>query len=240
MPASPAIANQLCRIVTAFLCDLSSITSLRLSETMGGHAIGTRTREGEAIPERWRDIASVDKEPLTWPDWSHVEPPPPPPKGKSSAPRDEFRTSAAQRTQVVIPLAEVNGAGIESARLRITAWPRERNFDVTATLEIEGGRGFITIARVDAWPPDPHDNTRRDICRRLGIPVTVEEHHVHRFDDNACIGREAFHPFGNLPIARPISEATLSFKKFMAIVETEFRISGIRDFPSPPNWGALL
>lgn len=225
-------------IAPAFLCDLSSISSCRISAVTRGRIIGIRIGTEEKIPERWREIATAEKELLAWGEWSKVVPPPQLPKGRQGTPPGTIRSSAAERTVVLLPLATTDGIGIEGARLRMVAWPFRREYGVTATLEVEGGKSFTTIARIDAWPSDPHDNTRRDICRRLGIPVTVESHHIHRFEDNALIGLEAFS--GNLPIARPIHEATLSFKKFLAVVEREFRVRGLQGFPCPPTWEGLL
>jgi hypothetical protein len=98
---------------------------------------------------------------------------------------------------------------------------------VTATLEVEGGRSFVTIARVDAWPPDPHVNAlaRRDpVLRRL--PRIIEGHHAHRFADNARLGRRAFAPHANLPVAAPVRGKLRSFRDFARIVGEEFRIEG--------------
>jgi hypothetical protein len=46
-----------------------------------------------------------------------------------------------------MPLARRSGAGLEGVRLRLTAWPFRKEYDVTATLEAEGGRSFVTIGR---------------------------------------------------------------------------------------------
>lgn len=190
------------------------------------------------LPKTWLETVTVDKEPLGWPEWLGEDPPPTPRDGRT--PRGEIRTTAAKRAEVVIPLGVVGGAGLEAVRLRLLAWRDRREHEVTATLEIEGGRRFVCLARVDAWPPDPHDNARRDICRRLGILPTVDSHHVHRFQDNAILGFDGFAPLGNLPIARPIEGGNLSFRRFMEIVCLEFRVKGLEEFPPPPNWGSLI
>jgi hypothetical protein len=77
--------------------------------------------------------------------------------------------------------------------------------EVTATLEVAGNRSFVTIARVDGWPVDPHINPvmrQHPTLRRL--PAQIDGDHVHRFTDNARLGVEAFAPYANLPVAAPL------------------------------------
>ena len=188
------------------------------------------------VPQAWREVASVEKEPIGWPEWSTPEAPAVPKDGRT--PRGELRSTAGARIEVVIPLAKVGGAGIEGARLRLLAHADRREWEVTATLEVEGGRSFVCIARVDAWPPDPHKTVHRELCRRLGIPSEVESHHVHRFEDNALRGLEAFR--NGMPLARPIEGGNMSFRRFMEIVCAEFHVTGLEEFPPPPTWGSLL
>jgi hypothetical protein len=193
-------------------------------------------RNEEPVPEHWRTIASMAKEPLGWPVWPEIELP----KPRTAQTRADLVTKTAECTRIVIPLARVDGEGIEGVRLRITAWPFRRQYDVTATLEVEGGRSFVTIARLDAWPPDGHLNgVSRQHRNLLNVPAEVIGDHVHRFEDNATLGRSAFAPHGNLPIARAIDKPITSFKQFLATVELEFNISGLRDWPSP-QWGDLI
>src|SRR5262249_35603053 len=159
----------------------------------------------------------MQKQMLDWPDWPS---PRMRPSGKRvGTKRDELRTTAGDTISVVIPLAEIGGPGLEAVRLRLTAWPLKREYDVSATLEVEGGRSFVNIARVDAWPPDLHVNTqarRHSALRHL--PSMIEGHHIHRFEDNARLGREAFAPTGNLPAAAPIEDRLQSFRDFVRIV----------------------
>jgi hypothetical protein len=169
---------------------------------------------------------------LQWPAWSEVEPP----KARDGSARDDVRTAAAEQIRAVVPLGEVDGPGLEGVRLRLVAWPFRRDFDVTATLEVPGGRSFVTIARLDAWPPDPHVNTRRHPALRH-LPRRIEGNHVHRFADNARLGRKAFSE--NLPIAAPIDEIR-SFRDFARRVGEEFNIVGTDDIEPPPNWQGLL
>src|SRR5262249_55075209 len=150
----------------------------------------------------WRHIADVRKTMLQWPTWSEVDPPSP---ARGASRRGDIHTTAAESIYAVVPLGETGGPGLEGVRLRLTAWPFQREYDVTATLEAPGGRAFVNIARLDAWPPDPHINTRarrHPVLRHL--PREIDTHHVHRFLDNARLGRKAFAPEGNLPIAAPI------------------------------------
>jgi hypothetical protein len=190
------------------------------------------------VPAQWRHIAEMPKEMLEWPTWPEVDPPATGPRVITR--RGQLHTTAGETVSLVIPLAERGGAGLEAVRLRLIVWPFRKEYDVTATLEVEGGRSFVTIARVDAWPPDPHINTvsrRHPALRRL--PGMVEGHHIHRFLDNARLGRGAFAPMGNLPVAAPLEDDLRSFRDFGCIVEREFRIDGLSRL-IPPNWQRLI
>jgi hypothetical protein len=190
------------------------------------------------IPTAWQHVAEMPKEMLAWPSWPDLDPPP---TGRRVVTRrDQLNTTAGETVSLVIPLAESGGAGLEAVRLRLTAWPFRKEYDVTATLEVEGGRSFVTIARIDGWPPDPHINVlarRHPALRHL--PAIVEGHHVHRFVDNARLGLGSFAPLGNLPIAAPLDGSLQSFRDFARIVEREFRIDGLAKF-TPPDWQRLI
>jgi hypothetical protein len=141
---------------------------------------------------------------MSWPAWSDPEPPAP---SSTVKPRSELLSVAAETTEVVIPLGTTDGFGIQGAQLRLNAWAYRRMHEVTATLEMAGGRSFVTIARVDAWPADPHFNTlARKHPNLRNVPPVVDGSHVHRFRDNARIGGKAFRPPFNLPIAVPVAE----------------------------------
>jgi len=112
--------------------------------------------------------------------------------------------------------------------------------EVTATLEVGGGRAAVAIARVDAWPADPHMNTvARKIAKIRALPAQIDGSHVHRFRDNARIGVRAFKPPFNLPAAAPIVEPLTSFRGFLRIVGQEFVIIGLEEF-DPPPWQEYL
>ena len=189
----------------------------------------------DALPESWRHAAESEKSLLEWPPWSteaSVQ--------RAPAGRDRLHTTAGERAFVVIPLREKSGPGLEGVRLRLTVWAFRRESDVTATLEVPDHR-FVTIARVDAWPSDPHPNTRaRKVPALRHLPRMVEGHHVHRFADNARLGREAFRPPANLPVAAPIDQQLRSFRDFVRCVAAEFRIDGLDDFDPPDTWRMLL
>lgn len=193
----------------------------------------------EAVPPSWRHAAEAAKEIIGWPEW-HL--PPVLQSGAKIRPVwGELRTASAETVDLLVALGEKNGPGLEGVRLRICAYAYRRQFEVTATLEAAGGRSFCTIARVDAWPADPHMNTS---CRKnpalSHLPAIVTGNHVHRFSDNALMGRQGFAPFGNLPAASGIDEAVVSFRQFLRIVALEFRVDGIEDIPPPDSWQVLL
>ncbi len=201
-----------------------------------------RGRNGEhlldPVPEFWRQAAEIEKSLLEWPSW-------PAPEGvphgaRVPASRGQLHTVAGETISTVVSLKEKSGPGLEGVRLRLTAWAFRRDVDVTATLEVPDNR-FVTIARVDAWPSDRHANTR---ARRLPalrhLPAIIEDHHVHRFADNARLGRGAFAPHGNLPVAAPIDQQLRSFRDFVRIVAAEFRINDLDDIDPPESWRMLL
>lgn len=193
-------------------------------------------QEPEAAPDAWRRVAEIEKELLQWPTWSSVA------AQERADSTDELSTSAADTVYVRIPLGETCGPGLEGVFLRLNALAYRREFNVTATLEFPGGRSWITIARVDGWPSAPHVNIRargHPALRRL--PAMVEGHHVHRFADNARLGRSAFEPPQNLPVAVPVNESIQSFRDFLRIVAKEFHIAPELDrFDSPDSWELLI
>lgn len=208
----------------------------------GARALGRRpgAEDGDGpVPQSWRHAAEVAKEIIGWPEW------PSPPVLQSGAiirpVWGELRTASAETIDLLVPLGEKNGPGLEGVRLRVCVYAFRRQFEVTATLEASGGRSFCAIARVDAWPADPHMNTR---CRKntaLGhLPSIVAGDHVHRFSDNAHMGRKGFAPYDNLPAAIGTDEPVVSFRQFLRIVSLEFRVDGIEDIPPPDSWQVLL
>jgi hypothetical protein len=106
------------------------------------------------IPSAWRQIVQRKKTVIGWPQWPEVAALP---IGKNvRTRRDDVHTVSAETTEVVFQLADERGTGLEGVRLRLKAWAYRRQRDVTATLEVVGGRSFVTISRIDAWPSDPH------------------------------------------------------------------------------------
>jgi hypothetical protein len=240
----PSALADLCRVSL----EHSARGAVSIAARSGGHAFGVgfsvvrRTTSGlilpSDVPPEWQRIAEMSKTMLSWPTWPEIDPLPTGTRVVTR--RNALRTAAGESISVVIPLAESGGAGLEAVRLRLTAWPLRREFDVTATLELEGGRSFVTISRIDGWPPDPHINTvarRHPALRHL--PNKIEGHHVHRFADNARLGRAAFAPIANLPAAAPIERELRSFRDFARIVEDEVRIEDFHKF-SPPEWQRLI
>lgn len=191
----------------------------------------------QPVPSIWRSIAEQQKTILGWPCWSEV--PRLPAGGKTKTDRSQLRSASAETTEAIVQLANNSGVGLEGARLRLVAWAF-RMQEVTATLEVPGGRSFVTIARVDAWPADPHMNLiARKHAALKHLPSQVIGCHVHRFRDNALLGRSAFAPDGNLPVATPLPQPLRSFREFLRTVSKEFVIEGIEEFDAP-DWGVLL
>jgi hypothetical protein len=195
-----------------------------------------------AVPSDWLLTMRRRKTVFGWPEWSKVAELR---TGKKvQPPRDDVHTVSTEETFAIFQLADENGVHIEGLRLRLTAWAYKRHKDVTATLEVVGGRNFVTISRVDAWPSTPHHNSFK-VLKRLkgkGLSEVVSECHVHRFEDNEKYGPEAFGPGpeGNLPVAVAFPNALQSFREFLRSVGDEFNIDGLDDFPSPSGWQGLI
>lgn len=200
--------------------------------------MGSKTPPSQAIPPAWATIASQSKTLLTWPSWS--EPELPVPATKPARSRQDLNSIIAETTEVVLPLGDASKVGLVGVQLRLTAWAYRRMHEVTATLEVPGGRrSFVTIARLDAWPSSPHMNvTARKTSGLRHVPLLVEGSHVHQFSDNARLGLPAFLPPRNLPVAVPIEPLT-SFRGMLRTVAQEFVIVGLEDF-DPPPWQEYL
>jgi hypothetical protein len=194
------------------------------------------------IPSGWRQIVQRKKTVIGWPEWSPVAALP---SGKKVRPRrDDVHTVAAEVTEALFLLADEKGTGLEGVRLRLSAWAYKRHKDVTATLEVVGGRNFVTISRIDAWPTTPHQNSYKAIKKPglKGLQSELPGCHAHRFDDNVKYGAEAFGagPEGNLPVARAFPFDLQSFRDFLRVVGVEFNIDGLDEFPGPPSWQGLI
>lgn len=191
----------------------------------------------EVVPDEWRNVAELPKTIHACSGWS--QPPSPPSPIRATSRRDDVVTVAAETIECVIPLADSHGIGLEGVRVRLTAWAYRRNYDVTATLEVPGGRSFVAIARLDAWPSDPHMNVQaRGRAGLSHLPAVLDSHHVHRFKDNAKLGMRAFGS-GNLPLAAPIDGRLESFREFLRICGQEFNIVGL-DQIDPPDWTVMI
>jgi hypothetical protein len=194
-----------------------------------------------ALLARWKDIVDQQKTFLGWPDWSRVGPSQRRRKSPGTSARSELHSDAAELTQAIVQLADADGVGLEGIRLRLVASAFRRLQDVTATLEVAGGRSHVCIARLDAWPSGPHLNLRsrrHAVLRHL--PPKIDGSHVHRFEDNARLGHSAFGPgtHANLPVAAQIPGSLGSFRDFLRVVGNEFRIDGLDDV-DPPVWRML-
>jgi hypothetical protein len=194
------------------------------------------------VPVAWRKILERKKTLVGWPEWPTATPLPTGKRIRSR--RDDVRTASAEETEVLLQFVDEHGIGIEGVRLRLKAWAFHRNRDVTATLEVAVGKSFVTIGRVDGWPSSPHMNVRA-VLKTHGLkklPQVLDGCHVHRFADNSKIGLQAFGkgPEGNLPAAVKIPNGLGSFRQFLRMVETEFSIEGLSEFPAPPGWQGML
>lgn len=186
---------------------------------------GDTARERAQV-ERWVQLAAMKKQIFGWPDW------------QLSSPRQrkagEVATHADQFFLSVL-LCNESGASIEGLELRIVVWRDRPNEDATALLQTEDD-GWLAICRLDCWPPSPHEN--KD-WRRLGCAPHIEDSHVHLCVDNAKLGRKAFKPHQNLPVAVPVNETPHSWRDMMGLVEYYFNVDGAAQLP-PPDWQGRL
>jgi hypothetical protein len=194
------------------------------------------------IPHAWRQIVERKKTLISWPPWSDVDALPT--GNRVQTHRDDLHTVSAEITEALFQLADEDGTGLAGVRLRLKAWAYRRHRDVTATLEVVGGRSFVTISRVDAWPSDPHHNSHKAL-KKPGLKAfqsIIDGCHVHRFSDNVKYGAEAFGPGpeGNLPVAVAFPNNLQSLRDFLRSVGAEFRIEGLDEFPGPPSWQVIL
>lgn len=152
----------------------------------------------------------------------------------------EPQRGPAETTEVVLPLANIDGIGIQGVQLRINTYAYRRLHESTAILEVGNGRQAVGIARVDGWPADPHMNGQARRSAKLSlVPPVVTGSHVHRFRDNARLGIKAFKPPGNLPVAVPLPEPLTGFRGFLRTVGREFNIVSLEEF-DPPPWQEYL
>ncbi len=213
-------------------------TCMMPAAVAAGDMVRKRTFKDNAavVPSQWGIIAKQKKTVAIWPEWSA---PPELPSRHVGDDKDDLRTASAETIQMIVPLADEVGVGLEGVSLRITAWPFRRLYDITATLEVPGGRNFVAIARLDGWPPDPHMNARARNHPAFGhLPRVLDGHHVHRFEDNAKLGREAFGP-QNLPLAAPVTTRLESYRDFLRVLSEEFKIDGL-DQLAPPDWTVMI
>jgi hypothetical protein len=201
-----------------------------------------RIRYTAEIPPYWGTIATVRKTLFGWPVWPEIE------HLRSGSAvrtrRDEIRTASTEQTSAVVQLADEHGVTLEGVRLRLRAWEFSQCDDVTATLEVVGGRSFVTVARIDAWPRSPHRHSykTRKHPKLKHVAEQIDGCHVHRYAHNAVLGTEAFGPGpeGNLPVAVGIENGLRSFRDFLRTVEQEFVIDGLDGLQTPQGWSGII
>lgn len=130
-----------------------------------------------------------------------------------------------------------SGAALEGAEVVLMMWRHRPLVDMTALLHVSHGGKFVCVSRVDACPEKPHINV---LWRRFGCPPEIAGSHHHPFAQNASIGRKAFDPFGNLPVAYPLESEPEHLRDFLQVVEQAFKVEGLRILPPPPTQGSLL
>lgn len=128
-------------------------------------------------------------------------------------------------------------ATIEGAEILLLMWRNRLMEDMTALMNTMHEGKMVCISRVDVRPSAPHANR---FWRRFGCPAHVDCSHIHPFDQNALIGRHAFDPHGNLPVAYPLEAEPEHLRDFLQVVERTFNVTGLEQLPPPPTQGSLL
>lgn len=148
----------------------------------------------------------------------------------------QFRSTEAQQIELLNVLGDASCTSIEGLRLRVQAWQTRPMVDVTATLELVRGHDSVCLSRVDMAPTSPHVNLH---WRQFRVPPEITGSHHHPFDLNARLGRQAFAPNDNLPLAMPLESEPASFHEFAVLVQNVFGIDGVADLPRPA-WNRSL
>lgn len=185
----------------------------------------------------WCGLVQCRKAVFGWPSWIEVPSRHESPARARRAGRTPFISHEADRCTLTVLLADETSASLEGTHLRIMAWKRRSLEDVTAILETLYEGKPTCLARVDCHPRSPHTNQH---WRKFGCPATIDGSHVHRFEENARVGRDAFHPVGNLPVAYPVEEEPQSFRDFVRLVGVVFAIAGLDDLPPPPTQEGMV
>lgn len=185
----------------------------------------------------WSDLTSRPKSVFGWPDWAKL---PITQHGRDNSnveSRSPLRSLLAERVELLLQLQDENGIALEGVRVRIAAWSHRYLQDMTATFEVlDTGDRWLCINRIDFLPPAPHHNKHH---RRFGISPEIYGSHIHRCEDNAKLGVEAFTPRENLPNAIPLDREPNSFKEVVDLISEHFNISGISELPAP-DWNGEL
>lgn len=189
------------------------------------------------IPPAWTSLVKQPKHLFGWPEWIISNTWQEKPKQAKALSRRPLRSNETERLSLTAQLQNENGFNIEDTRLHIEAYKYRPQRNVSATLQILDESEWRVLARVDWAPHAPHSNVH---WRKLALPSQVEGSHVHGFDDNAKLGRAAFQPFSNLPVARSLDVEPRHFKHFLSFVQEAFTAQGLSAIGDPPWQPRLL
>jgi hypothetical protein len=185
----------------------------------------------------WGALAEGAKTLFSWPDWQSRRVYRESKKSAQVAGRLPFQSRETERYQLHVLLADTSGASIEGAALRIMVWRHRPMQDMTATLEATHQMKPVCLARLDVAPSGVHINR---FWRRFKCPPTIEGSHFHPFEQNALVGRSAFDPSENLPVAVPVDPEPQSFRDFVKVIGSVFNISETEKLPTPPAQESML
>ena len=185
----------------------------------------------------WASLALRPKALFSWPDWQTPSVFVESKAAATRAGRSRFMSHEAERCRLHVQLMDESGAALEGMELLLMMWRNRPLIDMTAALNILHEGKFICIARIDARPEKPHTNI---FWRRFGCPPEIAASHHHPFAQNASIGRKAFDPYKNLPVAYPLDTEPEHLRDFLQVVEQAFKIEGLVNLPPPPTQGSLI
>lgn len=135
------------------------------------------------------------------------------------------------RLELVLPL-RIDSVVQASVALRCSCLKEQPDRNLMMQVEIEPvGQRRIPIERFEWRPLAGHTNK----VGPLELRFREFETHIHLFNDNAEIGPDAFQPYRNLPVARPVEPDPNSFQEALAVCAERLKIVNATSIPEP-HW----
>lgn len=189
--------------------------------------------DDKVVFQNWQKLLNEPKSIFDWPSWEPIQIA----YDNRDRANPSLRSRVAERSQLLVQLSDEHGVSIEGVRVRVVAWVNRPMEDITVTFEVLNVQNWLCISRIDIQPTGPHTNQH---WRKFNLNPDVNGSHIHSFEDNVKLGREAFAPLGNLPNALPLDEEPASFREICQLVTKVFRVEAFDSLPTPEWNGSLL